>query len=143
MVEKLDISSLIKTYASYSNALKTAGILETEYSEEIFYIEEVARASVIHHFEYVYELSWKMMKRFMEIEEGRITGFTNKELLRKAGELELIDDFHQWRKFHKARNLSSLTYDEKIAEQVYKTVKEFDIYAKNLISTLEEKIKNL
>ena len=143
MVEKLDISSLIKAYGSYSNALKTADILETEYSEEIFYIEEVARASLIHHFVYVYELSWKMMKRFMEIEEGRITGFTNRELVRKAGELELIDDFHKWREFQKAKNLSSHTYNEEIVEQVYNTAKEFDIYAKNLISTLEEKIKNL
>ena len=143
MRKKLDISSLTKAYESFSNALKTADIYESRFSEEIFYTKELVRAGVIQHFEYTYELSWKMMKRFMEIDEGRLKGFTNKALLRKAGELELIDDFHKWREFHEARNLTSHIYDEEIAEKVYTTAKEFDVYVKKLISKLEEKIKDL
>jgi nucleotidyltransferase substrate binding protein (TIGR01987 family) len=143
MGKKLDISSLIKAYEFFSNALKTADIYESRFSKEIFYTEELVRAGVIQHFEYTYELSWKMMKRFMEIDEGRLKGFTNRALLRRAGELELIDDFHKWREFHEARNLTSHTYDEETAEKVYAAAKEFDVYVEKLISNLKEKIKDL
>jgi nucleotidyltransferase substrate binding protein (TIGR01987 family) len=143
MSKKLDISSLIKVYESFSKALKTADILETEYRDEIPYVEEFSRAAVIQHFVYVYELSWKMMKRYIEIAEGRMESFSNKALLRKAGELGLIDDFHKWREFHEAKNLTSLTYDDEIAEQVYGTAKEFDIYVKKLISILKYKVNDL
>jgi len=142
MAKKLDINSLIKAYASFSNALKTADVCESKYLEEIFYLEEFVRAAIIHHFEYTYELSWKMMKKYIEIEEGKLESFSNKSLLGKAEELGLIDDFHKWREFHVARNLTSHAYDEETAKKVYVVAKEFDVYVKNLISSLKDKIND-
>ena len=140
MVNKLDISSLIKAYESFSNALKTASILESDYSE-IFYSKEFARAAVIHNFGYTYELAWKMMKRYIEMEDRNIKILSRKDLFRIAGEKELIHDFHKWVDFHEARNKTSHTYDEDTAEEVYIIAKEFEEYVKDFISTLKERIE--
>ena len=86
MEEKLDISSLIKAYDSFTNVLKYAEQIESNKINNIFYAEEAARAAVIQHFEYTYELSWKMMKRFIELDEGREDSLTRKGLFRRAGE---------------------------------------------------------
>jgi hypothetical protein len=59
------------------------------------------------------------MKRFIEMDEGQENSLTIKEFFRHAGERGLIDDFHEWMKFHQARNLILHTYDEEIAEEVY------------------------
>ncbi|GAA5818293.1 MAG: nucleotidyltransferase [Methanobrevibacter sp. CfCl-M3] len=140
---ELDINPLIKACESLFKALEFAKILESEFSDSIVYAEEGGRAAVIQHFEYTYELSWKIMKRYIELEDGKLDGFSNKTLLRIAGEKGLIDDFHKWREFHKARNLTSHTYDEEIASEVYDIAKEFAIYMKKLILGLEDKIKDL
>ncbi|MDR3223755.1 MAG: nucleotidyltransferase substrate binding protein [Methanobrevibacter sp.] len=142
MEEKLDIKSLKKAYDAYENALNLALNLESN-PLELFYIEETARTSLIHHFETLYELSWKTMKRYIEIDEGHEDNLTRRGLFRQAGERGLIDDFHKWMEFHKSRNLTSHTYDEKIAEKVYITAKEFDKYVKNFILILEKQIKEL
>ena len=143
MEEKLDISSLIKAYDSFTNVLKYAEQIESNKINNIFYAEEAARAAVIQHFEYTYELSWKMMKRFIELDEGREDSLTRKGLFRRAGEIGIIDDFHKWIEFHNARNLTSHTYDEETAKKVYATAKRFDKYVKQIILVLNEKIKDL
>ena len=143
MVEKLDISSLIKAYDSFTNVLKYAEEIQANQENNIFYAEEAARAAVIQHFEYTYELSWKMMKRFIEIDEGREDSLTRKGLFRRAGEIGIIDDFSKWIEFHDARNLTSHTYDEETAELVYAAAKKFHIYVKQLIVVLNKKIKDL
>lgn len=143
MGEKLDIRSLIKAYDSFTKVLKCTEEIELNKDNNISYAEEAARAAVIQHFEYTYELSWKMMERFIKIDEGREDSLTRKGLFRRAGEIGLIDDFHKWIEFHEARNLTSHTYDEETAEEVYSTAKKFDKYVKRLIFVLNEKINDL
>jgi nucleotidyltransferase substrate binding protein (TIGR01987 family) len=142
MEEKLDITSLQKAYQAYKNALNLALNLESNPLEQ-FYIKETIRTSLIHHFEILYELSWKSMKRYIEIDHGHEDNLTRRGLFRQIGEKGLIDDFYKWMEFHKSRNLTSHTYDEEIAEKVYITTKEFDKYAKNFILILEKQIKEL
>jgi nucleotidyltransferase substrate binding protein (TIGR01987 family) len=84
-----------------------------------------------------------MMKKFVEIDHERIKSSTRRGLFRETGELGLIDDFNKWLKFNDARNLTSHTYDENTAKEVYTTAKEFDKYVKMFISNLNEKIKDL
>ncbi|GAA5819440.1 MAG: nucleotidyltransferase substrate binding protein [Methanobrevibacter sp. CfCl-M3] len=124
MGEKVDISSLIRAYDSFSNALQFAKEIETKYSDEIFYAKEGARASVIQHFEYTYELSWKMMKRFLEIDIGdQADALSRKGLFRMIGEKQLISEFEPWNEFNNARNKTSHTYNEDVAKEVYITAK--------------------
>ncbi|MDR3291993.1 MAG: nucleotidyltransferase substrate binding protein [Methanobrevibacter sp.] len=120
MEEKLDIKSLKKACEAYKNALNLAFNLESN-PLELFYIKETIRTSVIHHFKILYELSWKSMKRYIEIDQWHEDNLTRRGLFRQAGEKGLIDDFHKWMEFHNSRNLTSHTYDEEIAEKVYIT----------------------
>ncbi|MDR0911540.1 MAG: nucleotidyltransferase substrate binding protein [Methanobrevibacter sp.] len=143
MNEKLDISPLKKAYTSFLNSLELAERLESEDFDKIFYIREGARASVIQHFEYTYELSWKMMKKFIKMDEGKEDSLTMKGFYRHAGEKGLIDDFNKWMEFHKARNKTSHTYDEDVAEEVYDFAKKFPNYVEKLILVLEKAIKDL
>jgi nucleotidyltransferase substrate binding protein (TIGR01987 family) len=106
MDKKLDISSLKKAYNSFINILNYDKEIESNNQNNIFYAKESARAAVIQHFECIYELSWKIMKRFIEMDEGQDNSLTRKDFFRHAGERGLIDDFHEWIKFHQARNLT-------------------------------------
>jgi len=137
---KLDISSLKKSYDAYSRALNYALNIESKSSDK-FYEKEIVSNALIHHFEIVYELSWKMMKRYIEMEDSDVKILTRKDLFRIAGEKGLIHDFHKWVNFHSARNKTSHTYDEDTVKEVYGTAKEFKTYIKDLIFALEERIE--
>jgi len=140
MEGKLDISSLIQVYNSFSNSLDFAETIESQYSDEIFYGKESARASVIQHFEYTYELSWKIMKRFLEIDIGnQADALSRKGLFRMIGEKQLISEFEPWNEFNNARNKTSHTYDEDIAEEVFCVAKKFKKYLKEFIDALKER----
>jgi len=139
-MNKLDISSLIKAYGAYLKALHYALNIETEPSDKIYEKEIVANA-LIHHFEIAYELSWKMMKRYIEMEDSDTKILTKRDLFRIAGEKGLIDNFYKWVNFHSARNKTSHTYNEDTAKELYAVAKEFEPYMEDLISKLEERIE--
>jgi len=139
-MNKLDISSLEKAYDAYSKALNYGLDIEQNSSDKS-YEKEIVSNALIHHFKIVYELSWKMMKKYIEMEDSDVKILTKKDLFRIAGEKGLIQNFHKWVEFHSARNKTSHTYDEDTAKEVYETSKEFKNYIKDLISALEERIE--
>ena len=87
-------------------------------------LDNVARnaikSGVIQHFEFTYELSWKFMKRWlqMNISPNAADGVTRRELFRLAAENRLIVDVDQWMRHDKARNQTSHTYDQEVAKSV-------------------------
>ena len=128
MENKLDISALKKAAQSFDNALAFARKIEEKpEAAQDFYEMEVVQTSVIHHFEFTYELCWKMMKRYIEMDSGseEAAVLTRKDLFRLSAEKRLITDFHQWVKFHEARNRTSHVYNEQVADDVYETAKQF------------------
>ncbi len=78
---------------------------------------EFIRDSVIQRFEFCYELAWKMLK--LKLEEEDIDVRSPKQVLQVALELGLIEDGNAWTELHRMRNLTSHTYDEALAEEVY------------------------
>jgi len=98
--------------------------------------DEFTRDAVIQRFEYTYELSWKMLKRYLAEETG-IREFNVKNLYREAGRQNLIDNVEKWFEYHAARNLTSHTYNEITAEETYETAKRFLPDAEKLLSNLE------
>ncbi|MDR0911827.1 MAG: nucleotidyltransferase substrate binding protein [Methanobrevibacter sp.] len=140
MDKKIDIDTLIDASVSFSNALKTAKVLESEDFSKIFYMKETVRASVIHHFEFTYELALKTMKSFIEIADGKIENLSNAQLLKKAKKLRVIKDYKKWREFHQIRNLISLAYDHIVIDTIYEVAKEFKIYLDKFIDALKIKI---
>lgn len=88
---------------------------------------DILRDSVIQRFEYTYELCWKMMKRWLEMNLGStyVDGISRKELFRYAAEHHLIEDSMKWFSYHEARNETSHIYDESVAQDVFAVVDGF------------------
>lgn len=77
-------------------------------------LREQLRHAVIQCFEFTYELSWKMLKRYLEATEpnpGEIDISTFQNLIRLGNERALLrSDWRQWKTYRQARALfESLT----------------------------------
>jgi len=142
MENRLDITSLKKAAAAFGNALAFAQKVESKPAESLEFFElESARASVIQHFEFCYELCWKTMKRFIEMDIGSDADIlTRKDIFRISAEKRLIVDFSRWVLFHGARNRTSHTYDEDTAIEIYQLVKSFDQDLNAFVKTMEQRI---
>lgn len=92
--------------------------------------------ATIKRFEFVFELSWKLMKAICEL-EGLKTA-SPKRAIRHAADLELFDNPKKWFDFLQARNLTVHTYKEKVAQKVYKKAKEFVPYVEELINNTKQ-----
>lgn len=101
---------------------------------------EQLRNSVIQCFEFTYELSHKMLKRYLEEtaanpEEIDLSTFQN--LIRSGNEKGLLrSDWSRWKSYRQARTDSSHTYDEEKAASVYQVAPDFLIEAKHLYQQL-------
>ncbi len=81
--------------------------------------DEFSRDSVIQRFEYTFELSWKLLTKILEANAGSLSDNSVKAVLREAARLGNIQNLSLWFEFHKARNITSHTYNEVTAEEVY------------------------
>jgi len=145
MNNKLETTALCRAATAFDNALAFARKTELKSAEDIEFFEiESARASVIQHFEICYELCWKTMKRFIEMDIGSEAGiFTRKDIFRVSAEKRLVDDYNRWVVFHEARNRTSHVYDEEMANEIYQVAKSFaqDLHA--FMKTIEKRIGSL
>jgi len=101
------------------------------------------RDGVIQRFEYTYELSWKLLKRYLEEIQGLsdVDALGRKELFRHGHESGLIGDPLRWFGYHQAHNLTSHMYAEGIAQQVYTAARAFGADAAQLLRALESRLK--
>lgn len=103
-------------------------------------LREQLRNSVIQCFEFTYELSWKMLKRYLEETEANpadidISTFQN--LIRLGNERALLrSDWRLWKTYRQARSDSSHTYDAAKAEAVFLVAPDFLEEAKALLREL-------
>lgn len=81
---------------------------------------EFLRDSVIQRFEFSVELAWKTSRRIMGT-----TTTAPKDIVREMAQASYIQDVELWLKAVDMRNLSSHTYKEDLAEQVYGFAKQF------------------
>ena len=135
---KLDFSALQKAIHSLREAIEStcdesfmASLNEAQ--------QRTMCAGVIQNFEFTYELSWKMLRRQLKVEEGEedISVLSRKDLFRFAAQKKLLEDPESWFIFHHARNSTSHTYDEKIAKEVYQVAVQFLPKAESLLSALQ------
>ena len=100
---------------------------------------EAMRAGAIKQFEITYELSWKLLRRWLNtyVSPDIADDVTKRQLFRLAAENRLIADVDVWMEHHKARNNTAHIYDQKIAEQVYDASRAFAHDARRLLAALE------
>ena len=117
----LDLSGLKKAINSLNEAVEYSLNLPQGIDANI------VRDSVIQRFEYTYELSWKLLQRWVKLNvspedsEPR----TKKDLFRVAAKKQMINDSKQWFEFAEARNQVAHTYNQKNAEYVYNVALKF------------------
>lgn len=83
---------------------------------------EMQRAAVIQSFEFCFELAWKYVKSLVEEEGGMVA--SPKAAFREAAKRDLIDNPEDWFDFLNARNLTTHTYVEAVAERVYEIARD-------------------
>ena len=135
----LDLSSLKKAIASLDKALNVAAPDKLDNMSDNQ--QEVIKAGVIQNFEFTYELCWKFMKRWLEENMGAayVDGISRRELFRLSAQSELITDVDQWMEYHDARNETSHTYNQDVADEIFQVAKTFFPDAKKFLKALEEK----
>jgi len=84
--------------------------------------DEYLRDSVIQRFEFTHELAWKMLK--LRLEEEDLFAKTPRETMQAALQAGLIEDGNAWSDLQKMRNLTSHTYNEELADDVYSYIVE-------------------
>jgi nucleotidyltransferase substrate binding protein (TIGR01987 family) len=96
------------------------------YLEQAIDIEDpevIQRAGLIQFFEMTFELAWKMLKDYLE-RQGFLEVNSPRAVLKKAFEIGLISDGHQWLQCLQDRNLTSHTYNEEIAIEIEATIRQ-------------------
>lgn len=94
------------------------------------------RDATIQRFEYTFELSWKILQRYLQLQTPNTT-INVKDLFRIAARMELIDNPEPWFEYLKARNLTSHTYNEITANETYSVAQRFLPDAIHLLTKLE------
>lgn len=97
-----------KSYKSLSKYIDTP--IETE----------LERAGIIQLFEISFELSWKLMKDYLEFQQLMVR--SPREAIKQAYQIELIDAGHIWIDALADRNLTVHTYDEKLAKKMVEDI---------------------
>lgn len=134
----LELHSLRKSVTALNAVLAKSD--DAEFMQGVDEIAQNAvKSGVIQHFEFTYELCWKFIKRWLEmnVSATAVDGVTRRELFRQAAESRLIDDVERWMRHHAARNLTSHTYEVEVAESVYTAAHDFARDARRLLAALE------
>ncbi len=100
---------------------------------------EFNRDSVIQRFEFTFELSWKVLQKVLSADKP-LEDSSVKGILREAAKVGLIPKLNQWLKFQEARNITSHTYNEDTAEEVYGVAIELPKEAQSLLKAIQKSL---
>lgn len=138
---KLDLGGLKKALASLENALAVASPARLSLFDEG--TREVVRAGVIQNFEFTYEVSHKLLKRYLEMaapSPSLVDEMSFPDLIRAASEQGLLlNGWDVWKDYRKARGTTSHTYDRAKADEVLEVVPRFLQEARHLLAELESR----
>lgn len=137
---KLDLSSLENCIVQLEEALD---LCNSEVARSNALYRRHWRASAIKAFEYTYEISVKMIVRYMELDShspAEIKHATFNNLLREAYGKNLIrSDIVAWQVYRKSRGTTSHTYDADKAQVILENIPDFLDEARYLLSRLQER----
>ena len=98
----------------FENFDKSYKLLKKYSNQEI--TTELERAGIIQFFEMTFELAWKVLKDYLESEGYMVK--SPRETVKQAFQIGLIDNGHIWIDALSNRNLTTHTYDEKLATKM-------------------------
>lgn len=137
--EILDLSALHRAFSSLRESLDVVSDPEW-FAGQSEKVQNTLIAGVIKNFEFVYEISIKMIRRRLELGADNpddVDKMEFRDLLRSAAERGWIADVEVWFKYRKMRNITAHTYDHEKARQVYRDTVGFIGDAGLLLEKLE------
>ena len=105
----------------FDNFRKSLALLET--AIKVDRPDQLQRAGIVKYFEMTFELSWKLMKDYLE-DQGFLNIRSPREAVKKTFEIGIISDGSQWLQGLEDRNLTAHTYNEETALQVDTMIRE-------------------
>lgn len=109
---------LMEEYFEYKKAVNWLGeALQEDVSNPLLY------DGVIQRFEFAYELAWKLIRRYLEL-EGLTEVNSPRAAFREAFAMGIIGDGHTWIDMLNARNLTVHTYNELLAKDIYTRIRD-------------------
>ena len=135
-MDTLDYSQLQKAIKSLQEGIHIYDLHKHDAA-----LKDLLRDSVIQRFEYTFEMSWKMLQRWIRlyISPADADPLTKKDLFRLASRQGLIDDPQTWFLFIEARNISVHTYNEDNAKKAFDAALTFATTAPSLLQHMQEK----
>ncbi|MBV1788442.1 nucleotidyltransferase substrate binding protein [Marinobacterium sp. D7] len=134
MQEKLDLSVLARAIATLKVALD-------EYQKDPS--NEFVRDSCIQRFEYSYDLSTKMIRRYLSLvaaNPGEVQEMSFQSLIREAYTLGIVENsWDQWWEYRDNRNKTSHGYNRDTAIEIVEGLPRFYQEADFLLQALTEK----
>lgn len=135
------MSEQLLDLTSFEKALDRLKEGITRYEQDIS--DTQIRDGLIQRFEFTYEISHKMLKRYLEMASPtpeEFDGIAFQDLIRKGNEMELLlNDWSAWKKYREMRGKTSHTYDEKVALEVVEFIPRFFEEADFLCKKIHEK----
>jgi len=137
---ELDLTPLRQSLASLEDGLDV--VRDTVwFNQQSDKVRHTLIAGVIQNFEFVYEISTKMLRRRLEMDalNPSEVDFANfRDVLRIAAEKGLIDNVQDWFGYRQMHNITAHTYDHQKAQQVYAGTQAFMMDARRLLARLED-----
>ena len=141
MTEILDTTALDN---SFTSLVETLISLENQewFNAQQSIIQDTLIAGAIQKFEFVYELDIKMLKRQLKriaSNDLDIDSADFRDVIRLSLQYGLIERMEDWLDYRKMRNITSHTYDESKAQQVYNGIFDFLESSRFLLKQLQQR----
>jgi len=137
---KIDLLLLQKTIQSLEDSLSVYNRYENTEDEKL---KISLKESVIQSFGVSYEMSRKMMIRYLKKYSGEnIDQMGIQDIFRLGQKSGILSDAENWFKYKEKRDQTSHTYDAGIAEEVFLIARHFLEEARFLLKKLEKKIED-
>jgi nucleotidyltransferase substrate binding protein (TIGR01987 family) len=139
---KLDLTALRKSIEGLDTAL---AYCSSSAAADDPALPLLLQTAAIKAFEYTYEVSWKLLKRYLEEtapDRESIEAMAFPDLIRTGNEQGLLaSDWQAWKQFRDARNITSHVYDKTKAAAVFEVIPAFRDEAKELLRQLEKRLQ--
>ncbi|ADQ41427.1 nucleotidyltransferase substrate binding protein, HI0074 family [Caldicellulosiruptor acetigenus I77R1B] len=127
---------IVEKFEDFKNALKRL--------EEGISIEpdkDIIMDGAIQRFEFVFELSWKLMREYLKYTGLEINN--PRGVIKYAYQNGIIEDGDKWLKMLSDRNMTSHLYNQKMAQKIYQNIKfEYVELFRKLLLKFEEIISS-
>ena len=134
MKELVYMNKALTKFEKLENTLlRLENIYKNEPGEDQVYID-----ATIQRFEFTIELFWKFLQEYFRTKEVYIQ--YPKDVFKQAFTSHIIDDENSWLQMLKDRNLTSHTYDEELANQMFKRIQTYVPLMRSLVNRIKKEL---